>query len=264
MRLVLDRCCTSPGTASHSNGRLAMTRSRAVVLLLITVIGVVRDVGPVAAEWNFDLYGGAAKLNLSDFGVRGSDDRGASVNIPGLHVDTDWGWTVGVRGGYWLDPLPFLGFDLDVFYVQAPVPSQITKAAATTAGPVGEVLGQRITVNPGGVAVIPQVHLPLFGFAPEIRLRWPLLVDQTFPHGRLQPYINAGPSWAFSLNNDHVTLELGGKVGIGLAFQIAPTIALFTEYRYMFYPGFEFTDKNLTYKTDINSHSAIVGLSLRF
>jgi hypothetical protein len=29
-------------------------------------------------------------------------------------------------------------------------------------------------------------------------------------------------------------------------------------------PGFEFTDKNLTYKTDINSHSAIVGLSLRF
>jgi opacity protein-like surface antigen len=81
---------------------------------------------------------------------------------------------------------------------------------------------------------------------------------------RLQPYITAGPSWAFSLKNDHVVLELGGKLGFGLAFQIAPAIVLFTEYRYMFYPAFEFTDKNLMYKTDINSHSAIVGLSLRF
>jgi opacity protein-like surface antigen len=241
-----------------------MTRIRTVILLLTTVMGVACGVGPAAAEWNFDLYGGAAKLNLSDFGVRGSDERGASVNIPALHVDTDWGFTVGVRGGYWLDPLPFLGFDLDVFYVQAPVPSQITKAATTVAGFVGEFLDRRITVSPDGVAVIPHTNLPLFGFAPEIRLRWPLLVDQTFPHGRLQPYITAGPSWAFSLKNDHVVLELGGKLGIGLAFQIAPAVALFTEYRYVFYPGFEFTDKNLTYKTDINSHSAIVGLSLRF
>jgi opacity protein-like surface antigen len=114
------------------------------------------------------------------------------------------------------------------------------------------------------VASIPSATLPLFGFAPEIRLRWPLMVDATFPHGRLQPYINAGPAWAFSLNNEHLAVEFGGKVGGGLAFQIAPWIALFGEYRYIFFPGFELTDQHLTYRANINSHTVVLGLSLRF
>lgn len=114
------------------------------------------------------------------------------------------------------------------------------------------------------VATIPSTTLPMFGFAPEIRRRWPLMVDVSFPHGRWQLYVSAGPSWAFSLKDDHVDVELGGKAGVGLAFQIAPWAALFSEYRYIFYPSFELTDRHLTYEADANSHRVVVGLSLRF
>jgi hypothetical protein len=84
-----------------------------------------------------------------------------------------------------------LGFDLDVFYLQAPVPAQTTIGTGTL---TGEFLGEPISVNASGVASIPSATLPMLGFAPEIRLRWPLMVDATFPHGRLQPYFTGGPA----------------------------------------------------------------------
>ena len=91
------------------------------------------------------------------------------------------------------------------------------------------------------------------------------MVDATFRTGRLQPYINAGPAWAFSLNNDTWPWSSGGKSEAGLAFQIAPWLALFGEYRYIFFPGFELTDRqSLTYRANINSHTVVFGLSLRF
>jgi opacity protein-like surface antigen len=238
-----------------------MTRRWTTALLLTTVMAIACGARPTAAEWNVDLYGGAAWIESSNLGVRGQDDRGESVNLTIFDLDTNTGFTIGVRGGYWLDPLPFLGFDLDVFYLQIPVPAQTTTGTATL---TGHFLDKPISVDASGVARIPSATLPLFGFAPEIRLRWPLMVDATFPHGRLQPYINAGPAWAFSLNNEHLVVEFGGKVGGGLAFQFAPWIALFGEYRYIFFPGFELTDKHLTYKANINSHTVILGLSLRF
>jgi opacity protein-like surface antigen len=238
-----------------------MTRWSTAALLLTCVMGVAYGAGPAAAEWNFDLYGGAAWIESSDLGVRGQDSRGASVNLTIFDLDTDTGFTVGARGGYWLDPLPFLGFDLDVFYLQTPVPAQTTTGTGTL---TGQFLGKPISVDASGVASIPSATLPMFGFAPEIRLRWPLMVDATFPHGRLQPYFTGGPAWAFSLKNEHLAVEFGGKVGAGLAFQIAPWIALFSEYRYIFFPGFELTDRHLTYKANINTHTVVFGLSLRF
>ena len=238
-----------------------MARRRTAALLLVSVMGIAWGAGPAAAEWNIDLYGGAAWIQSSDLGVRGRDDRGQSVSLTIFDVDTDPGFTVGFRGGYWIDPLPFLGFDLDIFYLQTPVPAQTTTGTGTLSG---QFLDKPISVDASGVASIPSATLPLFGFAPEIRLRWPLLVDTEFPQGRLQPYINAGPAWAFSLKNEHLALEFGGKVGTGLALQIVPWLALFTEYRFIFFPGFQLTDKHLTYRTDINSHSVVVGLSFRF
>ena len=69
------------------------------------------------------------------------------------------------------------------------------------------------------------------------------MVDATFTHGRLQPYTAGGPSWGFSLENDSVTLQFGGKVGGGIAFHVTPLLAFIGEYRYIFYPDFKFTDR---------------------
>src|SRR5262245_24350586 len=43
--------------------------------------------------------------------VRGEDDTHA-VNLTIFDITTDAGFTVGPRFGYWLEPVPFLGFDL--------------------------------------------------------------------------------------------------------------------------------------------------------
>src|SRR5580765_4636421 len=234
---------------------------RTVALLLAAIVAVWWGVAPAAAEWNFDLYGGAAWLQSSDLTVRGHDDTGASINATVFDLDTNTGFTVGSRASYWLNPLPFLGFDLDVFYMQLPVPAQTTTA---TGGFTGEFLNKPISVSASGVAPIPSATLPIFGFAPELRLRWPLLVDAAFPYGRLQPYFTGGAAWAFSVNNEQVAVDFGGQLGGGLTLLIKPWLGIYSEYRYIFFPGFELTpDRSLTYKMNINSHSVVGGLSFR-
>jgi opacity protein-like surface antigen len=103
-----------------------MTGRWTAALLLTMVMAIACGAGPAAAEWNVDLYGGAAWIESSNLGVRGQDSRGESINLTIFDLNTNTGFTVGFRGGYWLDPLPFLGFDLDVFYLQTPVPAQTT------------------------------------------------------------------------------------------------------------------------------------------
>lgn len=90
------------------------------------------------------------------------------------------------------------------------------------------------------------------------------MVDSAFPRGRLRPYVNAGPASAFSPRNETIGVEFGGKVGGGVAVQLAPWIALFSEYRYVFFPGFQIADKHLKYNANVNSHSVVLGVSFRF
>ena len=105
-----------------------MVIRRTVALLLAAIVAVWWGVAPADAEWNLDLYGGAAWIPNSDLTVRGQDNTGASINATIFDLDTNPGFTVGTRVSYWLNPLPFLGFDLDVFYMQLPVPAQTTTA----------------------------------------------------------------------------------------------------------------------------------------
>jgi len=151
-----------------------------------------------SAEWNTDLYGGAAWVDLSNIDVHAHAGGVAShLTISDLNVDT--GFIVGLRNGYWFDSFPYLGVDLDLFYLQAHVPSQTQKGSAEFSG---KFLGKPIAVDASGNASISGGTLPLFGFAPELRARWPLMIDAQFPAGRLQPYVAGGPTWAFSLNDD--------------------------------------------------------------
>jgi opacity protein-like surface antigen len=235
-------------------------KTRTATLLLTILAGVMCAALPAAAEWNIDLYGGASWTQSADFQVRGKGDAsGTQLTIFDIGADT--GFTFGLRSGYWFDSIPFLGLDLDVFYVHTSVPSQSRTGTATF---TGEFNGKPISVSASGEATIPSITVPLFGFAPEVRLRWPLMVDNTFRAGRLQPYLSGGPAWAFSLDSDSVDVELGGKFGGGVSYNITPTIALFGEYRYLFFPDFKLTSSNFTYTVDIFTHSAIAGISFRF
>jgi opacity protein-like surface antigen len=229
--------------------------------LSVIVLGMTCTATPAAAEWNTDLYGGVAWIQSSDVQVHPDTNSGFDSHLTIFDLDTDPGFTVGLRNGYWFDSLPFVGVDFDVFYMQTPVPAQVRSGTGSF---TGRFLGKPITVSDSGVASIPSATLPLFGFAPEIRFRWPLAVNSEFPTGRWQPYFTGGPAWAFSLKDNSPVVEFGGKVGAGLAFNVTDHIAVFGEYRFTFYPGFKLTDHNVSYTTDIDSHGFVLGASLRF
>lgn len=217
---------------------------------------------PVEAEWAIDLYGGASWTPSTDVHATGFDNTGAPVRASIFDIGTDTGFTVGVRGGYWFESLPSLGVGLDLFAFSIPVPTQTATATGTF---TGKFLGKPISVRATERTQVPSVTLPGLGFSPELRLRWPLMVTPgEFPKGRLQPYVTVGPAWAFTLDNEAVTVGPGGKLGGGAAFQLTRYLAVFGEYSYKFFPSFEFSDGGLTYQADIKAHNLIFGISLRF
>jgi opacity protein-like surface antigen len=228
---------------------------RLCVMILVTVAAT-----PADAEWALDVYGGAAWTASTDLDVTGRDDTGLDVSATIFDIDTNTGFTAGARVGYWFESARALGLGLDLFFFSIPIPAQTVTASATFSG---DILGKPITFT-GDQAHLPQVTLPGGGFSPHLALRWPLLVDEKFPTGRLQPYLTAGPAWAFSLENDEVRVELGGKVGAGLAVQIVRHLSLFVEYRYAFFPSFELVDQDVTYEADLQTQQAVLGLSFRF
>ncbi|HEY7648505.1 MAG TPA: outer membrane beta-barrel protein [Methylomirabilota bacterium] len=236
-------------------------RSRASTLLACAIAVLASTVDPAGAEWAIDFYGGASWTQSADLRVTGRDDTGASVQASIFDIATDTGWTAGLRAGYWLDSLPFLGLGLDVFYFSIPIPSQTTSATGTLNG---EILGKPISIDAAGQARVPSVTLPGVGFSPDIRLRLPLLTSDAAPQGRLQPYLTGGPAWAFTLKGNEVDVVFGGKVGAGLSVVLVRPLALFAEYRYTFFPDFTFSQRDLSFKADLNTHNAVVGVSLRF
>jgi opacity protein-like surface antigen len=237
------------------------TRPKPVlVMLVLAVVASVVGLGPAQAEWAADLYGGVAWVQSFNLDVSGRDDAGSSVNGTLFDVDSDPGFTVGARGGYWFDSLPFLGLGLDLFLFVVPVPNQTVQASASF---TGQFLGGRI-VSAEGQARLPSESLPGLGFSPELRLRWPLLTSPEFPTGRLQPYFTGGPAWGFTVKNSDISLVTGGKIGVGTSYSVLPFLALFAEYRFLFFPNFEVVDRHLTYKADINNHNLIFGISFRF
>lgn len=243
-----------------------MGTGRMLAVLLSALVGTACLVAPAGAEWALDVYGGVIWVQKTDVHANGSDNTGRAVDATIFDIETNAGFTAGLRGGYWFErrPFPALGLDfglgLDFFYFQVPIPAQTVRA---TGAFTGTFLGEPIDVV-SGTTRVPQATLPGGGFSPELRLRWPLMASDAFPKGRLQGYVMAGPAWGVTLKGDNVGLEFGGKVGGGVALQVARFLAVFGEYRVTFFPGFEAADSNLKYKIDLNNHSVIFGVSLRF
>jgi opacity protein-like surface antigen len=236
-------------------------RSGRMALLAFAIVAVAGAGAPAEAEWALDVYGAAAWTQSADLHVSGRDNTGATVDATIFDIKTNTGVTAGLRAGYWIDRLPFVGLGLDFIYFSVPIPAQTASGTGTL---TSEIRDEPITINAAGEARVPSVTLPALGFSPEIRLRWPLIMSKAYPQGVLQPYLTGGPAWAFTLTDDRVDVKIGGKVGSGLSVTLVRYLALFAEYRYTFFPGYTLSREAVTYKADINSHAAIVGISLRF
>lgn len=234
-------------------------RSRLTALLMCVLAIVVAP--PADAEWTVDFYGGPSWTESTDLRATGRDDTGFAIDATIFDIKTDTGVTFGLRGGYWLESVPFLGFGMDLFFFSVPVPSQTATATGTL---TSEIFDKQISIDASGQARVPSGTLPGFAFSPEIRLRLPLLTSKAFPKGMIQPYVAAGPAWALTLEDDNPDLVIGGKIGAGVSVNLLRFLALFTEYRYTFFPNFNATTRNVNYEADINTHNLVFGVSLRF
>jgi opacity protein-like surface antigen len=237
--------------------------------LFALLIGVFSMPFIASAEWYADLYGGGAFTQ--DTKYRQTQE---GVTVDGkLKVDDSF--TVGGRTGYWFEGLPWLGIGVDVFYFEPNLPAQTASATATG-------FGQSIT-SPNEPFGRSSISVIAIGFD-VLRARLPLLRSQQYPHGRLQPYVTAGPalfitkakdsSGAFEPPNQSKTdTSLGLKVGGGVAFHITKVLALFGEYRFTHFKAEQnfqnagvFTNGpvNVTTQADFDTHHAIAGLSFHF
>ena len=232
----------------------------AIATLALATLGL--GAAPARAELAIDIFGGVSWTKSTDVAVDGIDNTNVSVKGVFSGVELDPGFTVGLRLGYWFEFAPFLGLGLDGFYFSLPVPAQ---TIPTTVNVTGKIFDKPISSTNSGQVRLPSFELPSAGFSPQLMLRWPLLTSDDLPKGRLQPYVGVGPAWAVTIDTDKAALILGGLVRGGVSFQLFRHLALFAEYRYSFFPNFELRDKSgLHFKTDLDTHNVVGGISVRF
>lgn len=210
------------------------TRVWAAILVAVGVSLLVAH--PVRAEMLIDIYGGASFT---------SDAYTSSDGISGgAKTSYDPSGEVGGRFGYWIDSVPWLGLSLDVSYFSPSV--------------------------------------SLFGLAPSIdvvpvsmllMLRAPLLKDERFPSGRLQPYAALGPSayiasyeeaeFSFGPKFKDTTATIGLDGRVGLKFLFAPWVGMFAEYRYT-YAKPTWKDGGTTIQTSLTTNHVLAGVGFHF
>jgi opacity protein-like surface antigen len=201
----------------------------AISLLVITSLA--------SAEPYFGLYGGVAfprqnNLKYGDFDLTvGETSSTVQGDVTRGSQSFDTSGVLGGKFGYFLEPLPFLGFELDVFNVFGP---DFAGDNGVNAGP----LGSQLRLNTGN-----QISLNTTAVMLDAVWRFPLLRSQEFPQGRLQPYIGGGGGWVhaqMSMDNRPVggsvddSADAWGAQGIaGLKYFFSPNVALYTEYKYV-------------------------------
>lgn len=193
--------------------RSALRRSFAV--FVIFSLASIAVPSPSKAESFFDLYGGgvfgqSTQIDHQFFGDPTVFPRPAPMSVT-KHSGFSASWTVGGRVGYWFEPLPWLGAAMDISYFEQ-------KGSDTE------------------IDLIPMSFL--------VMLRYPMMTSESFPKGRLQPYIGVGPSVYYShtsinfdpplQNVNHGSLfgDVGLDLRIGTLWRISTTLGMFTEYRF--------------------------------
>ncbi len=180
---------------------------------------------------------GARAEGFADFRIGGAitqDTDGSAtaggVPSPNVPIELKSGVSLGIRGGYWLDSVPWLGFAFDLSYFD---PDE-------------------------DVSVLP-VKLDVFPVSGLLMLRYPLLKSAAYPRGRLQPYAGVGPSLVVTTakikfkkagapdNFSDTRVNLGLDVRGGANFHFTGpdwpgSLAIFLEYRFTYFEPSDFKD----------------------
>jgi opacity protein-like surface antigen len=240
-----------------------MTRLWLATLILLASLGV--GTRPAAAEWFADLYAGLSftrdhDLKLNDSGI-------GQGTYESVEFERSLAW--GGRAGRYFDSLPFLGVAVDFFRFYPDIGGQSVQLRGCFF-PGGCGTGR------GGIGF---VEVQTTSVSLDLMLRLPLLKSADAPQGLMQPYLAVGPplfittvtprnTRNFRNHHDDTDLSIGFKLAGGVAVQVYKNLALFGEYRFTHVsPEVELRDANLhrtTLRTDLDTHSVLLGISARW
>jgi opacity protein-like surface antigen len=196
---------------------------------------------PAFAEWSADVYLGASFTKSKD----------AEIRLNGQTVidahGRDSSSSGGARLGYWFERAPWLGLALDVSV---------------------------FTLN------LREVDIRVLPISMLLMARAPLLASPDYPHGRLQPYVAAGPSLVFTSLSEFLGAQVpspavledssfdpGLDVRAGAGWHLTKPLVLFVEYRFtQVSPTLEdrIPAGRVKFEPTLRTHHMSVGLSYRF
>ncbi len=230
---------------------------------------------PIGGDFFLKLYTGFAGTQNSDLQLSQPAAGNELLFRNVSWIDASWGKPnapyYGIRLGYFLEDVPWLGVMLDFTHF---------KAIAET-GKVVNVSGTRLGA-PINAAIPMSSIVSQYQMTNGINFltfnalaRWQLDVSEEFPHGRFQPYAGAGLGPTFhqpeividgiaSTFNEYQWGELGVQALVGVSYYIIPELDLFTEYR------FTHTQTNLDTplggkgRTPIDTHHIVFGTGFHF
>ena len=223
------------------------------------------DAGAVGAEWFADVYAGGTLT--TDHDVKVQDAAGRSTF---QDVEFRTGLAYGLRVGRYFDAAPFVGLAIDYYNFSADIGGRsfhrdgCSLVGGCASGP--DRLG-RIALDATALSL-------------DLMLRLPLMKTAEEPHGILQPYVSAGvPVFLTTVNprttskfrnhQDATEFTFGYKAATGVSVRVYKNLRVFGEYRFT---HTDVDDNDLrsavtgkaSFDTELNTHAALLGLSVRW
>jgi len=235
-------------------------------VIALIVLGVLATASPASAEWFADVFAGQSLTLNDDVTVH---------SPPGLSIyrDTEFNRALifGGRFGRFLDAAPFLGLGVDVSTFAPTIgPQQLHIDGCVPSG----------TCNGGPGGTTGRIDVSTLAVSLDVLLRLPLLKSDKAPWGALQPYITGGVPFFKTTVTPRTTAQfrnqdgdtdygVGYKAGGGIAYQVAPNLMLFAEYRYTHVEtSVDLHDSATVSRSpvhfNLDTHSAVLGLSARW
>jgi opacity protein-like surface antigen len=234
--------------------------------VLVVLVSLALTAAPASAEWFADLFAGLSFTR--DHDVKLNDSGIGPGTYQDVSFDRSLSW--GGRFGHYFDSLPYVGFAVDFFRFYPDIGGQSSLQLRGCFFPGGCGTGS------GGIG---HFEITTTAVSVDLMLRLPLLKTDDAPWGRLQPYLAVGPplfitnvtprnTRNFRNHDDDTDLSIGYKLAGGVAFQVYKNLALFGEYRFTHVsPELQLHDAGMgrtTLRTDLDTHSALIGLSARW
>ena len=163
------------------------------------------------ANWSFQPIGGFLAPGSNIF---------ITENATAKNVKTDPGSVGGVKAGYFLDSIPYLGFEGEGSIASNYRPRQVV----STKPPLSQFAV--VTEEQGNLIWIMAFHIVgRYGFFPD--------PDKDIPFGRLQPYIGIGPAVGVLYFENDSAKNFGLDGIAGLSYMITKNIGAFIEFDYI-------------------------------